>query len=126
VLVGSVEEANIIKLHRNRPKVSYLSYPAFECTAHPPLASSLFVDLKALRVDLLDYSQTENRPILHRKEEFVLPDHPLRARFARLTKQEEQHGLFENASEIGFQRGWDGILAAKSLAVVGHVLRRQK
>ena len=43
--IGVVEGANIIKLHRDQPQVSYLSYPDFERDPHPALASSLLVPL---------------------------------------------------------------------------------
>src|SRR6266446_2312485 len=33
-----------------------------------------------------------NPPVLHRKESFLLPEHELHAKFARLTAQEEKHG----------------------------------
>ena len=37
----------------------------------------------------------QNPPILHRKETFLHPTHPLHAKFARLTQQEEKAGLLE-------------------------------
>jgi hypothetical protein len=37
-----------------------------------------------------DYDQNANPPILHRKETFLRPAHPLHAKFARLTQQEEK------------------------------------
>jgi len=39
-LVGEVEGANIVKLHRYRPQVSYLCYPTFDKEAHPALVRS--------------------------------------------------------------------------------------
>ena len=38
-------DANIIKLHRRKPKVSYLSYPDFDRKPHPALESSMLVIL---------------------------------------------------------------------------------
>lgn len=43
--IGSVEDANIIKLHRGAPQISYLSYPEFDDDPHPELATSLLVPL---------------------------------------------------------------------------------
>jgi DNA phosphorothioation-associated putative methyltransferase len=43
--IGRVDGANVIKLNRHEPKISYLSYPAFEEDPHPPLAQSLTVHL---------------------------------------------------------------------------------
>jgi hypothetical protein len=36
-LVGDIDEANLIKLHRFSGKVSYISYPDFEKKPHPAL-----------------------------------------------------------------------------------------
>jgi DNA phosphorothioation-associated putative methyltransferase len=38
--IGSVENANVIKLKVSKPQISYLYYPRFEKTAHPALAGS--------------------------------------------------------------------------------------
>ena len=47
-----------------------------------------------------------NPPVLHRKETFLTADHPLREKFARLTAQEEKHGLLDDTSTIGTREGW--------------------
>ena len=93
--VGRVEGANVIKLHRGEPKVSYLSYPTVDSDPHPPIAFSMAVHLQTFRLREPDYATRENPPILHRKEEFVLGEHPQREKFARLTRREERLGLFE-------------------------------
>lgn len=122
--LGQVEGANIIKLHRSEPKISYLSYPAFEDDPHPALASSLTVHLQTFRVKVREFQSRANPPILHRKELFLAPDHPLHAKFARLTRIEEQKGLFEDTSRIGTRDGWNGVLARKGLSLTGHRLLR--
>ena len=120
--VGTVEGANVIKLHREEPKISYLSYPQFEAAPHPALAHSLAVHLQTFRLRETDYSGRDNPPILHRKEEFIPEDHPLREKFARLTRQEERHGLFEAPTRIGLRKQWEELLAAKGVRLRGHRL----
>lgn len=122
--IGAVDGANIIKLHRDRAAVSYLSYPHFEKDPHPPLLGSFIVYLDGPQAKYRDYSRSENPPILHRKEQFVGDDHPSKRKFARLTKQEEGWGLFANPSEIGTKSGWEGVLARYGFAVRGHRLVR--
>ena len=100
VLLGDVEGADIIKLDRTRPKVSYLNYPEFDEVAHPRLAASVVVWLDTMKARLYDFSDRENRPILHRKETLVPSDYPGRERFARLTRQEDRRNLL-SAPEIG-------------------------
>lgn len=120
--IGQVEGANMVKLSREEPRVSYLSYPDFEDDPHPALAFSLGVHLQTFRVRLRDYSTYRNHPILHRKETFLHTDHPLHAKFARLTRIEEHKGLFENARYIGTREGWERALDAKGLYLKGHRL----
>jgi DNA phosphorothioation-associated putative methyltransferase len=118
--IGSVEGANIIKLHRDSPRVSYLSYPDFEVDPHPTLRASLLVELQTFRMDLRHYEQVANPPVLHRKEEFVTPEHPLREKFARLTAQEERHGLYASPERIGTRNGWEQVLQEQGVSLRGH------
>jgi hypothetical protein len=63
--------------------------------------------------------------ILHRKEEFVAGDHPLRSTFARLTQQEESHGLFADPAAIGARDGWASVSARSGWTLAGHRLLRR-
>ena len=121
--VGEIEGVNVIKLDRQRPKVSYLSYPDFDTVAHPRLAFSVIVWLDTMVAKHYAFSHRDNPPILHRKESFVAADYPGRERFARLTRQEERRGLLDR-DDIGLLRGWEEALRSKGLKVAGHVLRR--
>ena len=124
--VGHVEEANLIKLHTEEPMVSYLSYPQFESDPHPALAESLSVHLQTFRLRERDYRTSRNPFILHRKESFVVREHPLHAKFARLTRQEESKGLFEETSRIGTRDGWEQRLRNQGLTLRGHRVVRQQ
>jgi DNA phosphorothioation-associated putative methyltransferase len=104
--IGIAEGTNLIKLHRSIPQVSYLAYPDFERDPHPALKASLIVPLNTFRIQYRDYTEVKNPPILHRKETFLTPAHPLYAEFARLTRQEERWGLYERPEVIGTREGW--------------------
>jgi DNA phosphorothioation-associated putative methyltransferase len=121
---GTVPEANIIKLGRGEPKISYLSYPGFESEPHPALAESMSVHLQTFRIRTRSYREYLNPPILHRKEEFITRDHPLRAKFERLTRIEEGKGLYDEPSSIGTRAGWSQALSRKGLTFLGHRLVR--
>ena len=124
--IGRVDGANLIKLHTGEPKVSYLSYPEFDSDPHPALAEGMTVHLQTFRVRERDYRDSRNPPILHRKETFVAPAHPLHAKFSRFTRQEEAKGLYEHPSRIGTRRGWDEVLAEKGVTLRGHRVVRAK
>jgi DNA phosphorothioation-associated putative methyltransferase len=125
--LGEVEGANVIKIHRRSGKLSYLSHPDFEKGPHPALARSLRLSLRTRQLDGHDYSQGDNPPILHRKEAFLHPEHPLHEKFARLTRQEERHGLLSDTARIGTRAGWEARLREVGLALAGHrLVRRQQ
>ena len=105
--IGRIEEANVIKLHTLEPMISYLSYPEFDSDPHPALAQSLVVHLQTFKLREREYGNSKNPPILHRKETFLTSDHPLHTKFSRLTRQEEEKGLFEDTARIGTREGWD-------------------
>jgi DNA phosphorothioation-associated putative methyltransferase len=123
--IGAVDGANIIKLHRRKPQVSYLSYPDFERDPHPALSASLVVPLQSLHIYYREYSASVNPPILHRKEEFVSEDFPMRTKFERLTKQEEKWGLYDNQSAIGNKQHWEALLSSRGIKLAGHRLIRR-
>ena len=82
-------------------KVSYQVYPDFATDPHPALLRSIKLSLRTRELDCYDYARSTNPPILHRKETFLPPGHPLLAKFARLTRQEEHHGLLDETASIG-------------------------
>ena len=123
--LGEVEGANIIKLSRNEPKISYLSYPDFEVDPHPALSWSLTVNLRTFQIKRRRYEGQPNPPILHRKELFVHADHPQRAKFSRLTAAEEKAGLLDDTSRIGLRTGWEETLHRSKIALRGHRLVRR-
>lgn len=122
--VGSVDGANVVKLHRSEPRVSYLSYANFEKDPHPSLVASLTVPLQTFRIKFRDYRESQNPFLLHRKEEFVTSDYPLREKFAKLTQQEERAGLYKNPELIGTRDGWHTALLSAHVRLAGHRLLR--
>jgi DNA phosphorothioation-associated putative methyltransferase len=124
--IGVVEGANVIKLHLGKPQVSYLYYPDFDTDPHPALNASLVVPLQTFHVQYREYMDSENPFILHRKETFLSPDHPLQPKFARLTRQEERYCLYESPELIGTKRGWETVLHEKGVYLSGHKLLRKE
>ena len=124
--LGEVDGANIIKIHRRSGKLSYLVYPEFESNHILSLLRCVKLNLPSQADQLLRiWPRGANPPILHRKETFLLADHELHAKFARLTAQEEKHGLLENTSGIGTRDGWTKRLAEYGFSLKGHRLVRQ-
>ncbi len=80
------------------------------------------MNLRTRQIDCNDYAQSTNPPVLHRKDSFLNANHPLYAKFARLTVQEEKQGLLDDASGIGTREGWSRRLAERGFALKGHRL----
>ncbi|MBV9449970.1 MAG: DNA phosphorothioation-associated putative methyltransferase [Streptosporangiaceae bacterium] len=124
VLTGTVEGANMIKLSVTQPQISYLHYPRFDRDAHPTLAAAVTVNLRKLTADWRDYSQSDNPPLLHRKEEFLSSHDPRRALYERLTRAEYRAGLYEHPERIGTLKGWQETLSAVGVTISGHRIMR--
>jgi hypothetical protein len=84
------------------------------------------VNLRTRQIESNDYAQSTNPPILHRKETFLNVDHPLHAKFARLTQQEERQGLLDDTATIGTRQGWLTRLAERGFALKGHRMVRNR
>jgi DNA phosphorothioation-associated putative methyltransferase len=125
--IGGVDEANVVKLHFDRPAVSYLSYPDFDDDPHPALHRSLVADLQTFRVWGQEFTTMKNPPILHRKELFVSAEFPLREKFARLTQQEERFDLYDGSTgAIGNREQWEDRLRVAGVRLAGHRVVRRK
>src|SRR5687767_12772814 len=61
----------------------------------PALARSVKLSLRSRELECYDYATSDNPPVLHRKEAFLAAEHRLYEKFARLTRQEEKHGLLD-------------------------------
>ena len=115
---------NVLKFRTDEFKVSFLAYPKFMTAAHPTLAESVTIDLVTGKKRRLDYRKNSNPPILHRKELFVPETHPKRSLFSRLSKEEEEAGLYRETQTIGFKLNWEKLLKEKGLTVRGHRLEQ--
>ncbi|ACK69667.1 conserved hypothetical protein [Gloeothece citriformis PCC 7424] len=117
-----IEAATLIKFSTDRPKISYLFYPDFDREPHPALKRSIVVDMATLGVNDWDYTNSENPPILHRKETFVTPSYPLYETFAQLTRSEIALGLLDNSRYIGTLQEWENRLNHHAIGFEGHYL----
>jgi DNA phosphorothioation-associated putative methyltransferase len=118
------DEYTVAKLFTDSFQISYLAYPDFEEIAHPALQKSVSVPLSTGKARYFDYESNENPPILHRKEEMLLPPNSKIQAWRALTLEEELEGLYEDTSVIGFQQNWDSILKSKGVDIQGHEIKR--
>ncbi|ELS05207.1 hypothetical protein Xen7305DRAFT_00049500 [Xenococcus sp. PCC 7305] len=119
-IYGRLENANIIKLYYNRPKISYLYYPDFDKVAHPTLTTTMEVDLQNFAAVYNDISDHDNPPILHRKDSLVATDYPHYAKFSQLVRQEQELGLLADFSAIRRLQGWQKCLQNNKITIRDH------
>lgn len=107
----SADEWNIVKLGRHSFRLSLLHYPDFFSQAYPSLHRSVTIDLVKLQHHIIDYQSQDNPPILHRKEQMILPEHPSYADFSLITQEGEAAGLYDEPRRIGFKQSWERMMA---------------
>ena len=121
---GAQSAFNVLKISWSDFAVSFLDYEDFENAAHPLLGESVRVCLATGKVRRTKFVEHINRPILHRKETLLSPDHPDVPKLRALTNAEEQAGLFDDAKSIGFEQNWKRLLEKKGLKIQGLDLSR--
>ncbi|MFA0234838.1 DNA phosphorothioation-associated putative methyltransferase [Vibrio sp. 10N.222.55.C7] len=112
------EDWNLVKLFKKEFRLSLLHYPDFYTDSYPALKQSLNVDLSKLSHKITGYRESENPPILHRKETMVLPTSEYYEHFVSLTQEGENAGLYENSRLIGFKRSWENLIARHGYELV--------
>ncbi|RQW62383.1 DNA phosphorothioation-associated putative methyltransferase [Vibrio viridaestus] len=118
-------EWNLLKLFKKEFRLSLLSYPDFYTDSYPALKQSLNVDLSKLSHKITRYEETDNPPILHRKETMILPSSHYYEHFVTITQEGENAGLYENSRLIGFKRSWLNLIAKNGYELVdGRLFRR--
>jgi DNA phosphorothioation-associated putative methyltransferase len=119
------DQWNLVKLFKNEFRLSLLNYPGFYTESYPSLKQSLNVDLAKLTHKITHYEDTENPPILHRKEAMILRASQYYDQFVSITQEGENAGLYENSRLIGFKRSWEKIIANQGYELVnGRLFRR--
>ncbi|MGW2407205.1 DNA phosphorothioation-associated putative methyltransferase [Streptomyces sp. NPDC001739] len=125
IAAGRPSEWAVAKLRHKGRVVSWLDYPDFDRDPHPRIRSSYGVDLLSLEGTHVSYAHSTNRPLLHRKHEFLAPDDPEALRYRRLTEVEARAGLYEHPHLIGTEDGWEAELVRCGRQLRGHRLVRR-
>jgi DNA phosphorothioation-associated putative methyltransferase len=110
---------NVAKFSRKEFKLSLLFYPNFYEDSYPALEQAITVDLKKLEHRVISYKDSDNPPILHRKELFIPKTHQMYGLFCEITKEGEDVGLYENTRIIGFRETWKNLIEKKGYILKG-------
>ena len=124
--IGSIEDANLIKLHRYSGKVSYLACPDFDTDPHPITTETTKVWLRTLRVGFYETADRANPPLLDRKDLMLDANDDRRGKFERLTRQEEKQGFLQEGEGFLTREAWKANLEILGFQHRGHRLVRRK
>lgn len=126
VAAGRPTGWNILKLDHRGRRVSWSSYPDFDADPHPTLDWTYGVEMTSLESAFQRFGDRANRPLLHRKEEFLDPEDPEVEKYRRLTAAEVRAGLYQNPTLIGHEDGWEAELQRCGVSLRGHrVIKRR-
>ena len=103
-------EWDLVKLFKKEFRLSLLHYPTFYSDSYPALQKSINVDLSKLSHRITDYKNTDNPPILHRKETMVQANNRHYDHFIQITAEGENAGLYTNTRLIGFKQSWFNLI----------------
>jgi hypothetical protein len=92
-LFGDVAHADIIKLHKQSGKVTFLVYDDFDGKPLPELRQRIKVNLRTRWVRVFDHSAEQQ--LLYFKERFVSPQHPRRSDMEASSAKLRKLGLDE-------------------------------
>lgn len=115
-------EYNVVKIREDCGSVTFLDYANFLEDGFPLLKQYWTVDIENDSCRYRSYQDSQNPPVLHRKELLVPRNHPQFAEFQELTKAAESVGLFDDTTTIGFYQPWMSKLATKGFRVLGNTL----
>ena len=119
-VVGAIPY-EIVKIATDGRSLSFLLYKDFDRDAHPSLLRSVKVYLPKSTFGIREYFDSDNPPILHRKETLVLPSYPHFETFRKLTEQEESLGLL-SSPDIGYRQAWEDLLRSRGVRIEDHNL----
>ena len=83
-IVGEIDY-DLVKIAYDGKKLSFLAYQDFDNTPHPALTYSLRIYLPKAAYGLRNYAESQNPPVLHRKQTFLDPLHPRFVEYAQLS-----------------------------------------
>lgn len=112
-ILNIIEPWNLLKLYKRDFKITLLNYPDFDTYAYPALHTSITIDLEEQTQRKANYQKSDNPPILHRKETFVLANYPLIESFKAITAEGEAIDLYKNTKTIGFKQQWQKLINRK-------------
>ncbi|OKH19056.1 DNA phosphorothioation-associated putative methyltransferase [[Limnothrix rosea] IAM M-220] len=123
--VGRLENVSLVRFYLREPKIAYISCDNFDKDPHPRWQMAMQIGLQNLKVRYKEYD-SDFAPVVQRKDRLVGQDYSLYEKFAKLSQQEEDWGLFDDWSEIQLWSGWQKVLRETGVEFNGSRLQWRK
>lgn len=94
-LIGSLEEAQVIRLHSRSRKVTILAYEGLDDRPFPRLLARTKIDLARGLVDVFDYASWSEPELLYMKSRFLPRNHPELERQLAFERRLLETGMFD-------------------------------
>ncbi len=120
--VGKEAPYTVVKISK-RGTVSLLNYPGFMRDAVPELVSVWSYNTISKRLTQRKYD-TDNPPVLHRKELMIDPLNRRYRQFSLLTEDMDRVRLIKG--RVGYRLAWEARLRDKGFSIDGHTLVDEK
>ena len=123
-LAGSLDEAQIFKIHLRSGKLTALDYAGFDDHPLPRLRTRTKIDLRRQRVELFDYGREGTVQLLYLKSRLLPLDHPDLARQRQFDAALRATGLFDFTGHGPSFDDFARKLKRHGLRIDGHHLHR--
>ena len=118
--LGTEKIWNVVKLEIKNPKnMSFLAYEDFSKTEFPEILRS-YKFIESEQTFKLTRYNSQNPPILHRKELLLPPNHPELEKYSNLTDKLVALGAFQNMHRHGTKVRWQEWLQSLGIVVKNH------
>ena len=100
IFYGDINNADIIKIHKNSIKISFYNYDDFNNKRLPELHTRIKIDLAKQQMNFYNHKSLKNQQLLYFKEKYVLESHPAYQKWKTFSETLINKGL-KNIGEYG-------------------------
>ncbi|WP_187759645.1 DNA phosphorothioation-associated putative methyltransferase [Thiospirochaeta perfilievii] len=93
IFYGDINNADIIKIHKNSIKISFYNYDDFNNKLLPELHTRIKIDLAKQQMNFYNHRSQKNQQLLYFKEQYVLESHPAYQKWKTFSETLKEKGL---------------------------------
>lgn len=93
IFYGDINNADIIKIHKNSIKISFYNYDDFNNKLLPELHTRIKIDLAKQQMNFYNHKSSKSQQLLFFKEQYVLESHPAYKKWKSFSETLKDQGL---------------------------------